>query len=90
MTQPQPVETVWEIPHPDSLTMAQLDEVLATTGVDVMGLDGAQVGRVLAAIVTWQRRRNGETVEFDQVYATLTNRQVRVTAVDPTTPTPTG
>ncbi len=84
------VEQTWEVPHPDSLTMAELDQVLALTGIDVQGVDAAQPGRVVAAIVTWHRRKAGETVSFDDVYATLTNRQVRFTTLDPTQPTSTG
>lgn len=84
------VDQVWEIPHPDTLTMAQLDEVLATTGIDIANGGAAGPGHVLAAIVTWTRRKAGETVEFDEVYRTLTNRQIRVTAMDPTPPTSTG
>ena len=83
------VDQTWEIPHPDTLTMAQLDQVLALTGVDVAALGPGDVGRVLAAITTWLRRQAGETVSFDEVYATLTTRQVRVTPVDPTQPAPT-
>lgn len=81
------VEQTWQVPHPDTLTMAELDEVLAITGVDVAT---ATPGHVIAALVTMVRRKAGETVDFGEVYRTLRNRQVRMTALDPTQPTSTG
>lgn len=84
-------QTTYEVPAPETLTMQELDDVLEITGIDVM--DPVQVRRpakVLAALVTWQRRRNGETVDFDAVYRTLTASQVRIQGRDaagnPTSP----
>lgn len=88
MTAPQ---QTWEIPHPQTLTTADLDEVLELTGVDIMAAQGnlSMGGRVLAALVCWVRNRAGETVTFDEVYRTLVVSNLRVTGVDPTQP-PTG
>lgn len=83
------VEASWEVPHPDQLTMAELDEVLEMTGIDIQNAGAGSSGRVLAALVTWHRKRNGEpSVTFDEVYATLRGRQVRLTGLDPTPPAP--
>jgi hypothetical protein len=79
----EPVEQVWTVKHPDSLTMAELDEILSLTGIDITG-EGLSWGKVCAALVVWTRRRAGEQVTFDEVYTTLTNKQFRVTNVDPT------
>jgi hypothetical protein len=77
------VEQVWTIPHPDDLTMAQLDEVTALSGVDPTNPGSAF--KLTAALVTWVRRRDGEPdLTYDEVYATLRNKQIRVTPVDPT------
>lgn len=77
----------WDVPDPNSLTMAELDEVLELTGIDLQAAQnlGSQ-GRVLAALVTWTRRRAGELVDFDDVYKTLRGNQVRVTRADPKSP----
>jgi hypothetical protein len=80
--------TTWEIPHPATLTMAELDDIMEATGVDVQA-PGATVrpGKVLAAIVVWSRRNAGEILDLDQVYRTLTMESVRF-SVDPTLPAP--
>jgi hypothetical protein len=76
------VEAVWTIPHPDDLTMAELDQVTALSGVDINAPGSAF--RLTAALVTWVRQRAGEPVTYADVYATLKNKQIRVTPVDPT------
>ncbi len=88
----QPGETVtYHIPDPNTLTMGELDEVMALTGVDVMNPDAgaATPGRVIAALVCWQRSRDGETgLTVDAVYRTLRMGDVRMTR-NPTPPAPT-
>jgi hypothetical protein len=87
MTDPDVVQ-VWEVPDPNTLTFADLDEILRLTGIDVPTIGDA--GKVLAALVTWRRAQSGETVSFDEVYKTLTLAHVRVSRMDPTQPAPTG
>lgn len=82
-----PTVTTWHVPDPTTLTMAELDEVLALTGIDVNN-PTVQPGRILAALVCWQRRRNGEPVDFDTVYRTMTTGSVTMTRVGPTVPPP--
>ncbi len=88
----QPGETVtYLIPDPNTLSMADLDEVMALTGVDVVNPDATAVspGRVIAALVCWQRTRDGEPdLTVDGVYKTLHMGEVRMTRF-PTPPTPT-
>lgn len=81
MTEPQTV-AVWEVPHPESLTMAELDEVLAVTGVDVTA--DITWGKMIAALVVWTRRNNGENVTVEDVYRTVRMSEVKVSKVDPT------
>jgi hypothetical protein len=83
---PSDQPTVYEVPHPDSLTFAQLDDVLELTGIDVTEARGQAriAGKFLAALVVWARHRAGETVDFDTVYRTMTTNDIRVTRVDPT------
>lgn len=80
-TSAEPI-AVWEVPHPESLTMAELDEVLAVTGVDVAG--DITWGKMIAALVVWVRRNAGENVTVEDVYRTVKMNQVNVTKVDPT------
>lgn len=80
------VVATYEVPHPESLTMQELDEVLIMTGIDIAEAQASGIGmggRVLAALVTWSRRRGGETVTFDEVYRTLRGNQIRLTKLDP-------
>lgn len=82
MTEP----TVYEVPHPDTLTFAELDEVMDLTGIDVAESRGSAsvAGKVLAALVVWSRHRAGEKVDFDTVYRTMRTSNIRLSRVDPT------
>jgi len=84
-----PAGTIWEIPHPNNLTFADLDDILAETGVDVRPDAGNRRALIFAAIVTWQLRRQGQTADLDTIYRTLTMGQIRF-AADPTPPAATG
>jgi hypothetical protein len=82
MTEP----TVYEVPHPDTLTFAELDEVMELTGIDIAESRGSKsvAGKVLAALVVWTKHRAGEQVDFDTVYRTMRTNDIRLSRVDPT------
>jgi hypothetical protein len=72
------------VPHPSALTIAELDDVLDATGIDVND-PRMSVGKVLAALVTFELRRQGEAVTFDDVYQKLRIGNVKmIDEPDPT------
>lgn len=65
--------TTYTIPAYDALTLAEMDDVLEMTGIDVSDPDTRRLRpmRIAAALITWQANRNGDPVTFEHIYTTL-------------------
>jgi hypothetical protein len=65
--------TTYTIPVIDNLTLAELDDVVAITGIDVTDPATRQLRpmKVAAALIVWQANRAGNPVTFDHIYTTL-------------------
>lgn len=65
--------TTYTIPAYDNLTLAEMDDVLELTGIDVSDPETRmrRPMRIAAALITWQANRNGDPVTFEKIYTTL-------------------
>lgn len=63
----------YEIPAFDSLTLAEMDDVLDMTGIDVGDPELRRVRpmKIAAALITWKANRAGDPVTFEHIYTTL-------------------
>jgi hypothetical protein len=85
--QVRPDVTRWEIPAPQALTLGELDEVWALTGIDVMSPESMTPGRIIAAMVVWQSHKRGTPMTLDEVLRTVSMADiVKMSTVDPTVP----
>lgn len=74
--------TTYTIPAFDELTLAELDDVLELTGIDVSdpGLRLNRPMKIAAALICWQANKNGDPVTFEKIYTTLKASDVVVRA----------
>lgn len=63
----------YSIPAYDQLTLAELDDVLDLTGIDVSDPETRMMRpmKIAAALITWQANKNGDPVTFEHIYTTL-------------------
>lgn len=76
--------TTYTIPAYDSLTLAEMDDVLEITGIDVSDPDTRRMRpmKIAAALITWQANRKGDPVTFDHIYTNLRMSDVVATPLD--------
>lgn len=65
--------TTYTIPAYDQLTLAEMDDVLALTGIDVSDPETRTLRpmKIAAALITWQANKSGDPVTFEHIYTTL-------------------